>query len=533
MAGPYTLTGVIMTHPQRARPAAELAASLGADRVSVVTDPRPDGPRSAFRTTMAAWSGSPPGATHRLVLHDDMVPAVGFWAAAEEAMDEFPHAALALSAFWNSRNGAAVRLGVLGGHRWVRAVPDYTPCTALILPVETARGYVTYAERAGDAWAEDVLMSRYLAAAGVPAYVAAPSLAEHQELRSLSGNDFHGLRRSPCWTADTWARPASTGGAPPEFPVVPFFKFGSPWCVVRTPDGWETIPTERYLARAGHRVEDVEARRAKYLADSWTGPASEVELLAARGAWLTGYALGVVHTGQWPAGELVDRALATIAPGGLCDRLPAHRLAGLERDLADVAADGLAAGLAADPPRPVRRGGSLTLAGTGFPASQLVGALTDLGHAVTLVAPGTRATIECGDRAVRVHGRALRTGDLFGPGMPAGELLPAYCVQALRRQPIVVADDRPLRLVHVDDLVAAVVEALAQPAERDLAPAEPMSALGLAHLVARVVRPVPVLSSAPPPSDTGTSAEAPLGDELAERVRWLAQWLAYEGHTGG
>ena len=45
-----------------------------------------------------------------------------------------PHAALALFAFWNSRNGAAVRLGALAGARWVPGAGEYTPVAALLLP---------------------------------------------------------------------------------------------------------------------------------------------------------------------------------------------------------------------------------------------------------------------------------------------------------------------------------------------------------------------------------------------------------------
>ncbi|MEV5778891.1 hypothetical protein AB0L49_48300 [Streptomyces antimycoticus] len=52
-----------------------------------------------------------------------------------------------------------------------------------------------YARRHGDEWHGDVVMARYLSHAGVRTLIAVPHLVQHGDLPSLSGNDFHGLRR--------------------------------------------------------------------------------------------------------------------------------------------------------------------------------------------------------------------------------------------------------------------------------------------------------------------------------------------------
>src|SRR4051794_30188239 len=157
-----------MTHPRRLEQATAVAAGVHGG-VSIVVDPEPDGPRSALRTTLKAWSSIPDGATHQLLLQDDIVPSAGMWEQAKAAVRAEPGAALAMLAFWQSRNGGAVRLAALRGARWARPVNEYFPTPALILPADVARAFVGYARAAGDAWPEDQLMYRFLKSEAVPA----------------------------------------------------------------------------------------------------------------------------------------------------------------------------------------------------------------------------------------------------------------------------------------------------------------------------------------------------------------------------
>src|SRR5215213_2842171 len=105
------VTGAVMAHPQRLERARELAGGV----LDVVTDPDPGGQPSAFRTSLLAWSSIPDRSTHHFLLHDDMALSNTFFERVHEAAEQMPEAALALFAFWNSRNGAAVRQGALAG----------------------------------------------------------------------------------------------------------------------------------------------------------------------------------------------------------------------------------------------------------------------------------------------------------------------------------------------------------------------------------------------------------------------------------
>ncbi|WP_433511775.1 NAD-dependent epimerase/dehydratase family protein [Nonomuraea sp. CA-143628] len=285
-----------MAHPQRREAAIRLAGGV----FDVVTDPDPAGRPSAFRTSLLAWSSIPSDATHHLLLHDDMVLSGTFFERAESAARAMPHAALALFAFWNSRNGAAVRQGALAGARWVPGAGEYTPVAALLLPRQVAGGYVEWARDRGDTWPDDVLMGRYLRQAGVPVFVAVPSLAEHEDLASLVDNDFQGLRRSPCFFADDPQGffPDGSEGFPPddaqagrssfeesvlgELPVIPFFKRGVAQCAVRVPGTgrWRDIRCEDYLAGRGI---DADSLRAGAATRHWP-------------LWLTAYTMGIVHS---------------------------------------------------------------------------------------------------------------------------------------------------------------------------------------------------------------------------------------------
>ncbi|TDC02230.1 NAD(P)-dependent oxidoreductase [Nonomuraea longispora] len=334
------LSGAVMAHPRRR----EAAARLAGDGLDVVTDPDPDGRPSAFRTSLLAWSSIPEHATHHVLLHDDMALSGGFLDRAGRAAHAMPGAALALFAFWNSRNGAAVRMGALAGARWVRGAGEYTPVAALLLPRQVAAGYVEWARDKGESWPDDVLMGRYLRQAGVPVYVAVPSLAEHEDLASLVENDFQGVRRSPCFFADDPLADAGEDRVLDRLPVIPFYKRGVAQCAVRVPGTgrWRDLRCDDHLAGLGI---DAGALRAPAGADPHFP------------LWLTAYTMGVVHRGPLGDARVVDEALATLGPGGLCHELGARELARLWPELHDVARAGLEAGLRARPPgTPAPRG---------------------------------------------------------------------------------------------------------------------------------------------------------------------------------
>ncbi|TDD00852.1 NAD-dependent epimerase/dehydratase family protein [Nonomuraea deserti] len=370
-----------MAHPRRR----EAAARLAGDVLDVVTDPDPAGRPSAFRTSLLAWSSIPEYATHHVLLHDDMALSGRFFERAERAARAMPGAALALFAFWNSRNGAAVRMGALAGARWVRGAGEYTPVAALLLPRQVATGYVEWARDRDETWPDDVLMGRYLRQAGVPVYVAVPSLAEHEDLASLVENDFQGLRRSPCFFADDPLAGVGEERVLDRLPVIPFFKRGVAQCAVRVPGSgrWRDLRCDDYLAGLG--IDAGSLRAQARAAGTGAGPHFPL--------WLTAYTMGVVHRGPRGDARVLDEALATMGPGGLCHELGARALARLWPELHDVARAGLEAGLASAPaarkPRP-RTASTLTPpSATTPPALSTPSALSTPPVPSTSLAPST------------------------------------------------------------------------------------------------------------------------------------------------
>jgi hypothetical protein len=490
------LTGAVMTHPLRAERAQQLVSSH-AGMLDLVVDPDPDGPPAALRTAVHAWSSVPAGSTHHLVLHDDMLLSHGFFDRVRRAIDVMPDAALALFSFWNSRNGAAVRLGALAGARWVPATNEYTPCTALVLPREVALGYADYVARqqaeTGETWPEDVYMYRYLRAAGVPVFVAVPNLAEHEDLSSLSGNNFQGLRRSACFLETD--RETEEVNTIAQLATVPFFKYGAAQCAVRVPgtDRWLNIPCEDYLSGLGIDVDPL--REQVDSAVTWP-------------IWLTAYAMGVVHQleehdrptdpfrPRKPDAAVLDAALATLGPGGLCHSPTAPEL---DADIVRLAKAAIEQGRedAASLPR---KQGSTTLRGHGSPLSEYV-------------ARGLA------DRGVQTNADLSEiTAMVYGPGMPRDSLVGKLLWQALVNRPLRIIDqDETVFLLHTTEIVDALA------AGRPLPQGVEVRVRELAEAIHRTVRPVPLEGEPGTPLlDTVQTAQLDFGLHTA------AQWLAYE-----
>ncbi|MDW5329545.1 NAD(P)-dependent oxidoreductase [Plantactinospora sp. KLBMP9567] len=387
----YRLTGAIMAHPKRIEQAARLADRLPPEFREVVTDPDPTGAPAELRTSMAAWSSVPADSTHHLVMHDDMTVSSSLVERARRAVEAHPHAALALFAFWSSRNGAAVRQGALAGARWVRAINEWTPTNALILPRDVAQGFVRYA-RGREAWPSDVLMHRYLRAEGIPAYVAVPNLVEHDDLPSLVNNTNQGLRRSACFFADDPAPQRGEEGllSPSAVPFFVYYSRGVAHCAVRIPGGarprWTYSECADYLHRFGVDAAGLRSRM---------GPApAGVDEEMAWAVWLTAYTMGALNRleghGVVPglesgADPVLERALGTLVPGGVCHRVDARYATDLSARLLPTIRHGLQTGLRADrrartPSRTGRR--VLVSGGNTFVGEYLAHRLADLGHEV-------------------------------------------------------------------------------------------------------------------------------------------------------
>ncbi|WP_051798062.1 hypothetical protein [Catenuloplanes japonicus] len=570
--GCYRLSGSVLTHPSRGAAAVRTAAQAPPDLLRIVTDPRPDGPPTVLRTALAAWGTVPVTSTHHLVLQDDMRLADRALDRVLDAIETAPDAALALFAIWDSRNGAAVRAGALRGDTWVRAVGEYTPCAALVLPREVALGFADHVRRDGDGgWPDDILMQRYLRVSGVRCLIAAPNLAEHLDGPSIAGNAWRGPRRSACFLPAAPDTPPRIADRTPA--LVPFFKNGVAQCVERAPDGtWLHLETEDRLRLRGVPEESLSPP-----------PVPGLDPATAGGVWLTGYALGLLQreadsenpatvrratltpctasaprpaanpaavtpdgprpavnpaavTPRGPRSAVsrppvvprgprtavnpaaVVEALRTIGPGGASQR-PGEQPS--ERDLmriADLACRAVDAGRTGElrPMLPSRRialrpdGGALT--------AHVAARLTELGAAVTVADGGADPLAFLGRG--HLYGPGVRPGT--GPGDVIGGLVRA----ALRARPIVLTDALPPLVLpmHVRALALAVA------AGERLAGHTAYPLMDFALIVADVVRPVRVEDRRTRP---GTTAESvPDDGELRFRLHQYAQWLAYEGGHG-
>ncbi|MGV4927164.1 hypothetical protein K2224_31175 (plasmid) [Streptomyces sp. BHT-5-2] len=530
-----------MTHPKRRAAAERLARSAPPGALHVVMDPDPAGKPSVLRTALCAWESIEDGATHQLVVQDDMILSDTFFERARAAIAEMPDAALALFALWDSRNGAAVRFGAMTGARWVGAVNEYFPCVAIILPREVAAGFADFGRRHLDSWPDDILMNHYLRAHGIPAYVSVPSLAEHEDHGSISGNAFRGPRRSVCFLPQDV--PGREGARLTGLRVLPFFKQGVAQCAVRVdepgtghgprpahgsgPGRWLHLDCEQYLEGTGVRI----GRRQPAIVRMAEATTPE----AARGAWLTAFTMGFVQQtddlrcdppaddpgddrrpAPAPDPAVLAEALATIGPGGISYAQPEQRIAEQRDELARITRAGLEAGReAAAPTRPPRRSRTAPTASTdNHPpapcpvavlgadaplAEHLVRGLTDAGHQVTPLTrpPATRPTHALLDLTPLAHPSAsptlalslqlpttatpftLRLGDLYGPGCPHDSRIGRLVWDALRSYPLTLDDPaETLRPLHTRDLVAALSTLLRTP------PAEPVSGLADAPVAA-------------------------------------------------
>ncbi|MEU4175657.1 hypothetical protein [Streptomyces sp. NPDC026589] len=536
------LSAVVMTHPRRREAAEELALSAPSGLMRVVMDPDPTGTPSVLRTALAAWSAIEEGATHQLVVQDDMRLSESFFERVRGAIEEHPDAALALFALWDSRNGAAVRFGTLAGARWVGAVNEYFPCVAIVLPRPVAEGFVGYGRERLGGWPDDILMHRYLRAEGVPRYVAAPNLTEHEDRGSISGNAFRGPRRSVCFLPGD--RAGEEGRTLDSLTVLPFFKYGAARCAVRVtgpgPERWLHLDAEQYLRGVG-------------LPTALLRPPGHSQVAPdVRGTWLTALTMGfeAARAGlpEPPAtSEAYGEAIATIGPGGISNTSTEEHIAERRAPLADVARQALLAGReAASERRPrARRQGGLIWRGAATPLGEhLVRRLADRGVRSDAVIDLTR--LHSAEAKVTVRPRnaptpyLLDVGELYGPGCSHRTPIGRMVWDALRSRPVTVEGDPDAEVhpVYVHDLADAIEAVLrTRPARRDLVvvPEKPCTGMELAQAVHDSVRPVPVRAASDGTSPWRNPVEAARvpawtpATALGHGLHAFAQWLAYEG----
>lgn len=200
----------VMHHPRRGPAVARLVEACRPLTARVVADPEPSGPPSPLRTAKLAWADIAPGATHHLVLQDDVTPCPDFARQLTAAVAERPADALALYTNWNSpHNSYLVRCAAVAGQSWAPlGHHEWVPTLGLVLPADAARRLAAYLTAFPDDWRDDdELVVRFCAQEGHPVTATVPHLLEHGSGPSVAGNGAHGPRHATV--------PAGTSPPPP------------------------------------------------------------------------------------------------------------------------------------------------------------------------------------------------------------------------------------------------------------------------------------------------------------------------------
>jgi FAD/FMN-containing dehydrogenase len=190
------LSVAVQHHPSREHLLPALVAALGPG-TEVVSDPDPLGPRSALRTYRLALAGTPPEATHRLVVQDDAQPAADWRARAEAAIAERPEELIAFFVPGAGRQRDAMLSAEHRGEAWARLARDgqWTPTVALCWPVAEAADFLAWSEETfpGPQESDDSIVGAWVRKRKRWVWATVPSCIEHPNTEpSLFGKPSKG-----------------------------------------------------------------------------------------------------------------------------------------------------------------------------------------------------------------------------------------------------------------------------------------------------------------------------------------------------
>lgn len=352
------LTAVVMAHPARLHAAEALGQSHPELELEVIVDPRPGERPSPLRTARIAWSAVGGGASHHLVVQDDVALCPGFLHRVRAAIAAQPRAALSFFTEWGSRTSSVLRLAALLGRSWAEVADPAVPTQALVLPADVAAGYDEFAERlAGEDLMDDTVMRDYLRAVEVRALVAVPNLVEHDLAPSLLDNDARLARRRSAWYDPGPPAPAEWERGVANPTLLPFVRWESGRALsdVREVAGrgeWQRIGTAQLLGFRGLDAAQVEQALRDALAalDPGAGMGAAVGPEPLRSLWVTAVALGVSLGEVWSerrGAGTIDEALAGPGARAALSTMPQGTLRLLCSEQALAACAGRLTGLAA------------------------------------------------------------------------------------------------------------------------------------------------------------------------------------------
>jgi hypothetical protein len=205
------ISGAIMHHPARSHLVGGLLEDCLPFRPTVVTDPDPGGVRSPLRTAKLAWAASQDGATHHLVLQDDVVPIRNFARHMARAVAAQPAAGIAFYVHWRSpQNAYYARRAAAAGMAWAPlSGTEWTPTLGLVLPVADARALAAYLATLPDELRhDDDYIVLFCAERDISMFCTIPHLLDHGGHPSLAGFDHEGKRYGTVFDA-AWDPPTS------------------------------------------------------------------------------------------------------------------------------------------------------------------------------------------------------------------------------------------------------------------------------------------------------------------------------------
>jgi hypothetical protein len=363
---PVRLSTVVMAHPQRGAAARRLRDSYPELGIEVVYDPDPDGPPATLRAARLAWGKVTDGATHHLVLQDDVELCDDFARLLYRAAETGPAGPLSLFANWASRSGQMVRLAALSGATWAPVLDPYVPTQALMLPAQLAREFAVYAQGLPFTEPDNLAMSSFLAGNGLTTYVSCPNLVEHVGTDSLLWHDvMFGIRSSVLFPGEDKVLPETFDDSVVESQCVPHFESLAGFAVVFFQDA---LAGESAGSRGAHEVlrdcgmsnsDIVELFRAGLRENPQVEPqASGFGYPFIFQLWLTAFVFGTVasqllggpHRDALDAAlerEWARRAIATLPAGTLRRFTPVENLTATSARLMGLCTEGIRAGFVA------------------------------------------------------------------------------------------------------------------------------------------------------------------------------------------
>ncbi|WP_433616658.1 hypothetical protein ACQP2P_15415 [Dactylosporangium sp. CA-139114] len=329
-AASIEISSMIMGVRERGATIERLRSELAATNVSVSYEHAPNPDPTVLQSAAIAWSNVPETATHHVVVQDDVELGDNFVGALQAAARIHPNCAISFFAEWGCKTASLVRVAALIGAGWVEGIDKYVQTQALLMPASSARALGGYLkDRRDSLLPEDVLVLEFLRREGLRHLVAAPNLAQHLDLPSMTGNAWQGPRRSVHFDR--------SGGLPAERTVegvaaVPFYQWrvGKTWLLTRETSGagdWRREPLAAVLERQGWASSDTTDMLAghRFLAPD---PAPDmvrylsgvVEMSAA--TTMTAAAIAPADRLSMAAGSPAAAAFATLGDGALRSLLP-------------------------------------------------------------------------------------------------------------------------------------------------------------------------------------------------------------------